>query len=251
MFSNTASDPAEENGGYLPTGHNASASKSEPANGSSSKAPSGLASAEKAKSAAAEIAIPQVITKPDPVGDAIKKCNAVAKGNSVFKASVAHIFEGLKEAYPTFKLTKNDKAAHQRVIDELMAKYDYQRTPSLNAPANNATVLACHPASPEEHSNCSDWANVLVRADFENVSINDFPAWVQDKKIGESKRMVRAHKQAKKPLKTPFVEGDFPALAFVFKRCDDERVRDLLKDELKNLNDKLEMTLASMDIVVA
>ena len=219
------------------------------------------ASTGTAKSAAAEIALPQLVAKPDPVGDAIKRCNAVAEGESVFKASVAHIYEGLKEAYPTFLLIKNNKSAHQRVIDELMTKYAYQRTPSMNAAyevgadgrtaANNATVLACHPASPEEHSNCSDWANVLTLADIENISSDAFPAWIQDKKIGESKRKVRAHKKANKPLKTPFTEGDFPALAYVFNHCDDQRMRQSLKAALTILNQQAGQTLAQMNIVVA
>ena len=210
-----------------------------------------VTNAEKAKSAAAEIAVSHNDTKPDPLGDQIKRCNAVAKGESVFKAANAHIFEGLMAAYPLYLMIKDDKVEHQRVIDELMAQGNRERTPSLSKAPYNATVLACHPDNPEEWAHCSDWANVLSRADIENVSLDAFPMWVQDKKIGETKRKMRAVKQANKPLKTPFVEGDFPALAFVFKRRDDERMRQSVKEMLTELDQQVSETLAAMDIVVA
>lgn len=202
-----------------------------------------------AKAAAAEIAVSQNGSKPDPVGDAIKRCKAHAKGESVFKASVAHIFEALTEAYPTFLLIKDNKDNHQRVIDELMAKGNRERKPSLNKAAYNATELACHPDDPEGYSNCSDWANVITLAGHEEVPAESFRAWVQDKKIGETKRKVRAAKQAAKPLKTPFSEGDFPVLAELFKGCADPGMYQLMKGELTifeaQLKDKPAPSVAS------
>ena len=223
---------------------------------SNTKAAVAPASSETAISAAAEIAVSQNGSKPDPVGDAIKRCKAHAKGESVFKTSVAHIFEALTEAYPTFLLIKDNKNNHQRVIDELMAKGDRERTPSLNKAAYNATELACHPDNPEGYSNCSDWANGLTLASFEEVSVENFRSWVRDKKIGEMKRKVRAakqaNKQAAKPLKAPFAEGDFPALAYVFKHCaDDEHLAKSTREALALLNEQASETLAAMNVVVA
>ncbi|MET7244398.1 hypothetical protein ABZT49_13590 [Methylobacterium sp. EM32] len=130
------------------------------------------------------------------INEACAACQAIGGDDGFFGDSwKRRVNELLLPSYGLHLLIHNDPDQIVRVAREGSIK-------TTKATEKNSALiaikLAARPDDTHEEKLCSDWATVLLFAQSEQITVEGFPAWVENVTVAECKREVAAQRRAAK-----------------------------------------------------
>lgn len=167
----------------------------------------------------------------------IAECDRINGVEDLFGSVESRIREKFKPVYKVSRRANADPAYCAELAKQLLNDSGGKYTPSAKKPASLAASLALKPKTEAHKKQTYDAAYYLQHAAIEDVSLDDFAAWIDGRSLKESIAFVRARtklESSDEPKQKPY-----PNIAKAKKLKQHEAAAKILKDAFDMAEDEL------------
>ena len=164
----------------------------------------------------------------------IEECERINGAEDFFGSTESRIREKIKPAYKSFRRANADPAYCAELVKQLNTESGRTYTPSSTKPWCLAAFLALKPKTEAHEKQTYDAAYFFRHAGIEDVSLDGFAMWIENRNLKESIAFVRGRKRKGESKPSPY-----PNIAKAKKLKNHEASAKILKDAYDMAEDEL------------